>query len=171
MGSFFTAKGQIKTIKGFDWLKYAIYACIWSSVNDLFSKAALNVTTTPVYLNVELISAAITTIIIQYLTTKDFGPQKKKKASGKTTVEILNKYPAISFIMLIVFQYLMLYYTGVAFNLASNPAYPRSFFDAGNILITCISSFILEKGASLNAGEITGVIMAMAGAVGLALWN
>ena len=44
LGSYFTARGQIKTIKGYDWLKFAIYACVWSSINDLFSKANISET-------------------------------------------------------------------------------------------------------------------------------
>jgi drug/metabolite transporter (DMT)-like permease len=166
LGAFITIMGQFSQVKSYNWLKDALFASFWSSVNDIFSKYSLNKVSNNIFLNNEIISATILLGIIQIVKTKQLGLKKLKKETNKSSFELFNKVPVIPIIILMLSQFFMLYYTGAAFKLASNPAYPRAVFMAGQVVITTITSLLLEKNAEINIKESIGMLLIIIGAVG-----
>ena len=171
LGAFITILGQFSQVKSYAWLKDALLASFWSSVNDIFSKYSLNKVSNNIFLNTEIISATLLLGVIQFMKTKQLGLKKLKKETNKSSFELFNKYPTIPVIILIVSQFLMLYYTGAAFKLASNPAYPRAVFMAGQVVITTITSLYLEKNAEINLKESIGMLLTIVGAVGTVIFT
>jgi len=168
IGSIVAVLGQFEQITTGSWLVETLLASFWSSANDIFSKSALNRTINNNYLRIEMLSATIVVVIIQYIRTKTVGIKERKNKEYKSKIKILNEFPGISLVICLLSQFFMLYYIGVSFNNTNNPAYPRAIFNA-SFIVTLISSLIIEKGSSINKMEVLGSIIILIGAAGTAL--
>ena len=152
------------------WIVMTLIAATSAAGNDIFSKLSLNKINNNQYLVVQTFTAAITTIVAQYITTKTVGLKtlKKKDQKKDSKIAFLNKYPQVSLFIALSGLLVFRQFLSIAIGKSENPSYPRAIFNS-QFFLSLLLSMGIQKGSKITNYQWAGSSVVLAGVLTMAL--
>jgi drug/metabolite transporter (DMT)-like permease len=172
VGCIITTIPNMKDFKSSNnlWIVMTLIAATCAAGNDLFSKLSLNKINNNQYLVIQMFTAAITTIVAQYMITKTIGLKtlKKKDQKKDSKIVFLNKYPQISLFVALSGLLVFRQFLGIAIEKSENPSYPRAIFNS-QFFVSLLLSMGIQKGSQITSYQWAGSSVVLAGVLAMAL--
>jgi len=152
------------------WIVMTLIAATSAAGNDIFSKLSLNKINNNQYLVVQTFTAAITTIVAQYITTKTVGLKtlKKKDQKKDSKIAFLNKYPQVSLFIALSGLLVFRQFLSIAIGKSENPSYPRAIFNS-QFFLSLLLSMGIQKGSKITNYQWAGSSVVLSGVLTMAL--